>query len=292
LWARLDELHFFHNLLKQHITTARRDYEKWLSQTDNAHDILVSGVRLAVSDLTGEPHNGWPVFYPTAGIHARGKEYPMALDLVLERSSAWSVALGFEAFETFLKMEILRAIDQFSGKCKCAHVQRLFARAKKETASWQDVVGKRSSKDLMNLLRAVAPLLPKVESHNNRKIDLSVWLAVLTEVRHAITHSDFAIKNERIAKWPHEKTTLLAEAFPGNSNSKGYALHLSSKDAEDAITLLAEYGFAIFKALSCSFGQDWRSALENKHLPISIVDGTTNRGNKTNKGIRQEEVKN
>jgi hypothetical protein len=62
----------------------------------------VTGANLIIRDLTEWPAHGWAEYYPAGGFVAQGEEYLNLIEVFVQRQSAWSIAQGYEAFETFL----------------------------------------------------------------------------------------------------------------------------------------------------------------------------------------------
>jgi hypothetical protein len=81
-------------------------------------------------------------------------------------------------------------------------------------------------------------------------LNLRDWYKVISEVRHAVTHSDLLVK------------FLLQSIVAGKLNVEGYALAPSQKNAEKTIQLFAEYSFDIFKYFSIEGGHEWSKAVQ------------------------------
>ncbi len=77
-----------------------------------------------------------------------------------------------------------------------------------------------------------------------------MWHTVVAEVRHAAVHSNMLLKHTRTRSWGHAHVALLEAAFGTVSEPRGYVLHPERKHAQEALTLFAEYGYAVFKELT------------------------------------------
>jgi hypothetical protein len=168
--------------------------------------------------------------------------------------AAWAVAQGFEAFETFVQDVAAAYLSDNSSalsekqwatsrggvtypRGKRARDMRPFVRS-----------AYRGVEDVLKALRITLPQLVKVEKQNNRTVNLDDWFRVLALVRHATVHSRGLIPADRIDRLPASSTKLLDDVGGKRTRSGGYELHLRLEHAELAIRMLAEYGYAIYKA--------------------------------------------
>ena len=238
----------------------------------NRFDIanLVTGANLIIRDLAEWPAHGWAEYYPAGGFVARGEEYLNLIEVFVQRQSAWSIAQSYEAFETFLfdftagviandkEGKFLRRLPVENSGDGSFVPMNLEERKVKIRQTYRS----KNNCKLLKAIRTMAPNLKQAEVANNRGLNLRDWYKVISEVRHAVTHSDLLVKNARMNGWSVEEKFLLQSIVAGKLNVEGYALAPSQKNAEKTIQLFAEYSFAIFKSFSIECGYEWSKAVK------------------------------
>jgi len=269
LWAAFDRLNtlngFAHHLkwqLDAFVATTKPVLEKRKSaRRDRETPVLFSGISLSVSDLTDWPPDGGRRIYPSGGFGAREDEYLALADTMVRRNAAWTVALGWEAHETFIFDILASYLESHRAE---ADNQKLVAYSKKHSSpkaaqGWRDFVrwAYRGSdnKKVLACLRAHAPDFAKGETENNRVLDLRSWYQVLAKVRHAITHSGLAVPSKALTGRAEE--AMLGKFFPGTATGNGYELKMGPEDTEQVLSYLMEHAFLIFKGLSIKAGYEW-----------------------------------
>lgn len=227
--------------------------------SDDHINKFFAGYRLAVSDLTESLDEGWRINYATpAAFSVSGKEYVEFVDKIIERESAWTVSQTYESYESFLKK--ILSVFLFHNKT--------FADPKKVSAfinnkcpdfnidnnveKWTEYLnysyrGKNNRK-IFNLLRQINPELRDFEIQNNRSLNLIDWFEVYSEVRHAVTHSNFVVETNLSITYK----TILDLLFPGEQVKTGYQLKMSPKNVERNLEINVDYAFLIYKFLSIS----------------------------------------
>jgi len=238
------------------------------SNTDLSH--IMAGSALVIRDLTEWPEDGCAVYHSTGSFASQGEEYLQVIEILLSREAAWAVSQAYEAFETFLKditATYLRDHPQYADSRKLKKATSALEKSKLERDDieyWKMFVrlAYRKGNALFEYLRELAPELGQAEQHNNRAVALSAWFAVVSEVRHATTHSNLVIKRAGIRSLSEEERRLLSHYFPGKTTGVGYELHLDRKNAETAFQFFAEYAFIIFKYLSRRQNYDWMTLLK------------------------------
>lgn len=246
-WGRLDSLR---GNVKEGVASGRIDPDR-----------LLTGRKLIISDLTEWPAHGWRVYYPTgASFEAEGWEYIYLVDQMASTVAGWSVAQSFESFETYL-YDVLAYLMEHSNSESNAKVLRL-PRGEAPVEEWGKRVRARwrkpDNRELLSRIRRLAPHLEEVETANNRSIDLSAWYSALTEVRHALTHSGGLIKAQARSRLNPSAHNLLSQHFSGTEVDGGYMLRVTPDESFQALELLAEYAFGIFKSLSLAASLPWR----------------------------------
>ncbi|TMQ31361.1 MAG: hypothetical protein E6K65_01750 [Nitrospirae bacterium] len=231
---------------------------------------LATGANLIIRDLTEWPAHGWAGYYPAGGFIAEGEEYLNLIEVFVQRQSAWSIAQSYEAFETFLfdSTANVMANDKRGESPRRLHMENSEDGnlVPMDLEGWKVKIRQtyrsKNNCKLLKAIRTMAPNLEQAEVANNRRLNLRDWYKVITEVRHAVTHSDLLDKNARKNGWSVKEKSLLQSIVAGKLNVDGYALAPSQKNAEKTIQSFAEYSLAIFKSFSIECGYDWSKAVK------------------------------
>lgn len=227
---------------------------------------LAAGSSLVIRDLAEWPSHGWPVFYSSGAFGTSGQEFLDQVDVLTSREAAWATALGFEALETCVK-DLLAA---YFLAVPLAADPRVFSKAEKSLRKaghrpgspefWNSFVRRqyRSADTVLAEIRRIASQLEEAEQHNSYQRDLVSWFAVVSEVRHAVVHSNLTLATPRWASMPTDLQLLTEALFSGMQGPNGFELRPSVKQATEALRGLVEYGYAAFKALSIAGQTEWR----------------------------------
>jgi hypothetical protein len=271
LFSQLNILNglLFH--LKGQLNTFKKSFNEMVQASGRELSSIFTGSSLAIRDLTEFPAHGWAVYYPTGKFKSRGEENIRIADELLERESAWTISQGYEAFETFLKDMTSHYLHRNNQEADSKKLKKKGPSLAKQQLAPADLeywrtftrLAYRNNMDLIGYLRKLGPEIHDAEKYNNRVIDLFEWYSLAGEVRHAVTHSNMIIKNERMSSWDEGKLKLLNQFFPGNSTDAGYALKICRDNAESNLVLFSEYGFAVFKSLSKAKNYYW-NILKNR----------------------------
>ena len=254
-------LYFLQWLLK----LARPQIEKMVSPPEVERPAWSVACRLAVRDLTEFPPSGGARHYPTGGFVSLAEDHPQTWGAALSRNAAWTVSLSFEAFETFLKDVLAATLHAYEAVFSDAGVSAKVARIRdhlegSDEQAWRRAITYRhgSCSELLKLARKLGPTLCDAERKNNRGLNLKEWFIVANAVRDAVTHSDLAIRASRMEGWPKQRLALLTKHFPGNTTPKGHELCVTWEHADKVVTVFAEYGYSVFKALCLATAEEWR----------------------------------
>lgn len=266
LFAGLNRLNGLLHLLKSQLDNLRKLLNEIVDKGNLDLSSMLAGTSLAIRDLTEYPKNGWAVYYPSGKFVSQGEEYLQKIDVLVSRESAWTISQAYEAFETFLKditAAFLHINSQYADTEKLTKSNSKLKKLSLEPTDieyWKNFIrlNYRKNIDLLKFLREIAPELKEAEKQNNYAIDLTEWYTVVTEVRHAATHSNMLIKSRKMLSWSPGTHQLLTHFFPGKNTAGCYTLELSRKDAETSLRLFAEYAFAVFKCLSKLENYDWK----------------------------------
>ncbi len=266
LLAKLNGLNGFLHLLSWALEQSGKNVQTWMKSGHIPPRGMVAGSRLPISDLSNWPKDGWRRNYPTPHPFAvTGATYRRVFQSALSHNCAWSISQGYEAFETFLydiAAGYLRANPCEADTGKLSEFELKEQNEDKSVGSFQywrlfTKSAYTNNRKLLQVLRRLAPKLRTWEKKNNRGLDLVEWFAVVSEVRHAITHSGGLLKAAKTAKWNEVRYTILRKSFPGTRRQQGYLIRMSLKSADSMLRLLGEYAFLIFKALSLAGGYEW-----------------------------------
>lgn len=221
---------------------------------------IMLGHRLAITDLSEFPADGWRRYYPAPGLFGiEGKEYLNFTDSVIERESAWVTSQCYETLEIFIK-NILSSFFQ-NNQIYIEHDKmQKFLSAKEigyEMGTVEDYKeflsysyrGKNNRKLIM-IIKKVSPEFSELLTKNNRGIYLAEWYEVFSEVRHAVTHMRLILPNETVENFSPDQKNYLNVYFPVENCSSGFRLKMNRKSVESNVNLTAEFAYLIFKCLS------------------------------------------
>jgi hypothetical protein len=255
------------NGLLHHLETQLRWFR---DSVRNQHGALIphlaAGASLVIRDLTEWPSHGWAVYYSSGSFTTRGEEFLELVDLLTAREAAWAVAQGFEAIETCLKDLLATHYLAVPATPDADELRKQEPKLKRaghhrgELEFWKIYVRRlyRSAEDVLAEVRRIAPQLTDAEQRNNYPRDVASWFTVISELRHAVVHSNLTISRGRWAGWTPQLQQLASTLFSGTHGSAGFELRPTVKEATEALTGLVEYGYAVFKALSIAVGSEWR----------------------------------
>lgn len=246
---RLTYLAAFQGLIKGRIEEFKKT--KWVSSSSNLNII-----DLTQSEMIPEPVCGFSI-----DPYFDKETYDEVIQDIIERNAGYTIAQSCEAFETFkydlaayyffynpddLESEDLKKETEKYLKKKCSATFTL--------ELWKEFFRQKSIKSkVLNTLKKLEPKIYKYEKHNCREIDLYKWYMCFLKVRHAVTHSDFYIDNEKIYQ-----NLCLWYRFNSERKEMGeWRLQIRHQDAMRDIERCADYAFLIFKLLSLKKGYKW-----------------------------------
>lgn len=263
LWGKLNHINGILFLIVNQIG----NYEKQQQSLWKQKNIKVPrfiGATLSMTDLTGPTDKGWLYHYPTGGFSVKGHEFTKMKEEVIRRVSCFSVAQGYEAFETFLQDTVARYLHVHQSVAKPKDIRKFEEQYNKGDRSkvkyWMELVrfargtyGGMDNKKLFEFLRDFVPELKVGEHDNTKGMDLTKWYKAASVARHAITHSRLEVKE---CSWKYlDKNDQ--RYFPCKSEGGRHFLSIGRKHAENCLRMFAEYGFLIFKCLSKNEGYKW-----------------------------------
>ena len=244
---RLTELSHISYQIKNTLENSLKGYEKFSDEQ------LISSSALVISDWTGTTDNGWQRNYHT-GIFKQTykRDFETQIQRIISFECCHTFAQSFEAIESFFKSCVI---------------------SKSETvAVYFDIVSREISKNvtrenlpggdkLFELIKKACDSEFNLSSNNNNsKIKFKEFWTVISECRHAITHSSSVIKVKKLPSKSHLE--IFKRLFQHNEvNSSSWQIVLNNKNLTHLIKMLAEFGFQIFKMLSKTGYYNWESVL-------------------------------
>lgn len=212
---------------------------------------LISASALIISDITGETDNGWELnFHTGVSKTVLAKEFNNEVSRLISIECCYVLAQSFEALEKLFKNFIYE-------KCKLDNL--FFEVIKTEKFNPQDRSNYPGGDSLLKLIRkATKEDFNKYSESNNYKLKFSVFWKTISELRHAITHSQNIIKNEKIFK--SKDYTNIARHFASFSpiTQNEVEIVLDYKKIDRLLKSIAEFAFQVFKILSKEKGFKWK----------------------------------
>ena len=208
LMRLFERLTFLKGLLI-HLKTQYDNYPPLLEKSLEDHNLdpsqlTIAGSALGIRDLT-QPVDSFRGTLPVGVSVSRNlDEYQHMLEDILCRNCGWAVAQGYEAFDTFLKDTTAIYIQENIASITPSILQELTPskKTRRELSRagflqtdfeyWRSGVADarwKNKKILDKIRENFSPKLKSVEQDNQPSIDLIEWFDIVSEVRHAATHS-------------------------------------------------------------------------------------------------------
>jgi hypothetical protein len=208
-------------------------------------DEILSASALIISDWSGSDVKPFGRNYHT-GVFSRtlGRDYKQEIDHILSFQCCNSFAQGYEALEKLLKdLVYLKSQEdkRFYEKVQAKH----------------DRVVNRSSLRGGDVLFGLSKFACGSSYRDPHRVNLKILWSLISDVRHAITHSSSLIKYSKLTS-SHEKLGLFKQLFFCSQIGKGYVLiEIDYNNLDSLIKVLAEIGFQFFKLTSKEEKLDW-----------------------------------
>lgn len=228
----IDFIHTYNRLNK----ILLKDAQKY-SQEGSIYDATSA---LVISDWTGSTDNGWKINYYTGTIkEVNKKNYPDEISKILSREFGMAYAQCFEAFETLLK-DLIYIKIQNDHNFKNLLPNNDYSR--------QSIKG---GTDLFKLVRkAGGERFGKYSKENNCKFRFKEMFTIISEIRHAITHSKGVLATAKIPNDNYYKA-LFKYLMPFNDlEGEKILLKFEYDMFYNLLIYLSEFGYQIFKILS------------------------------------------
>ena len=257
-----------------HISTALRNYSGQyannLMKVPNIPDFAL-GSYVVISDLTHFGQKGIPRVYPCPGRHiVKLSDYETETNDLIIRERSFAAAYCFERLESFLK-DIL--LEYYINRTVDAQELKLFSDLPSENpADIRMNISMRNGKNNINLLRTIRKITPnfeKFEKENIRGVDFTLWYKVFAIFRHSIVHMSgrLPIASKEYQSLDNLSRLILSQHFPNETGDHELKFMLEHEHGEKVFRMTCEYGFQVYKALSCHDNYEWKilKNMKNSH---------------------------
>lgn len=264
LFARLSALRF--QLLQSETATSNfaGTIEDVKRRFDEGGGKLWTGSALIIRDLALWPNdpNSCAEIFPVARDTAVADECLELSEIIHHTARNWAIAQAYERYESYLK-DILAATflhnpsladpSQFQ-----AHKRKVQNFDNSNLAHWRQFIvrryGGKNNSELFKILRKLSLPLATAEAKNRAGVNLAVWYAAWSALRHAITHSSSVILGDAFTSLGSDELAILRKMVTIREGSSKIEVLPESGEAERCIDLTAEYGYLIFRSLSQRLG--------------------------------------
>lgn len=202
---------------------------------------FISGSALIISDWTGPTDNGWEINFHTGATRTTIKEnYSVEVNRIISSECCLAYAQAFEALEKYLKDCVYYKLKNdtfFMEVIKCeGSITREMIPGGDQLFKW--------------ITKACGTSFKESSLKNNKNIRFKQFWSVLSEVRHAVTHSNSNVKISKINKSAYHFTVFEHLFNYAIIDDKTYHVELDYKRLERVIKYVAEFGYQIYKCFS------------------------------------------
>jgi len=228
---RVNEL----NLYSLHINTQLKNSIDNLSGITPEQTIMAT--LTLIHDWTGNSYENKPIKNNGEVLkkNVSKKEYSDEVDIILSKYFGYSISQSFETLETFLK-DCLVEKDTSLSRSELYGGNDLFKKVKKTCAS----------------------SFKEYSSKNKAKIPFKEFWTILSDSRHAFTHTNSKISRKKINKSIiHENIYKIMFNIKEIDNST-VLLSLDYNLYHNSMNKISEYTFQFFKMFCKESGYDWK----------------------------------
>lgn len=217
---------------------------------NSEHAIYHSSTSLNICDWTGTNDNGWKKIFPTKIIKVTDKEnYPLEIQKLLSREFGFAFAQCYEAFETLIKELITIKINTDEIFKNSLPTNKDYSR---NSLKGGDFIFK-----LIN--KACGKKFIYFSHNNNMNFKFKEMFNILSQIRHAITHSQGNLNASKLPMNEDYYKNLFKYLMPlNNFDTELIILKFDHKILNDLLIHLAEFGYQIFKIISKEDNYDWK----------------------------------
>lgn len=208
---------------------------------------------LIISDWSGPTDNGWELnFYTGAYKETNKTSYEIEVNKMISRECCLMYAQSFEAMEKFLKDCLFRKASE--DIILEEHIKS-FCRNKELKIKREKMPG---GDNLFKILKkAGSKTFVENSEDNNLNLGFSELWTILSEARHAITHSRSIISRQKINRSKYH-LEILNDLFNSKRiNDNSILIELDYHKFDRLIKRLSEFAFQVFKILSIEEDFKW-----------------------------------
>ncbi|MDO6389677.1 hypothetical protein Q4E40_06035 [Pontibacter sp. BT731] len=218
-------------------TVLKRDVELVTSK-----DIkFISGSALIISDWTEPTESGWEINFHTGVAKTTIKEdYGVEVNRIISSECCLAYAQAFEALEKYLKDCVYRKMKDDTLLVEMIKCEENITR---ERIPGGDQLFKW-------LTKACGAKFKESSLKNNKNIKFKQFWSVISEVRHAITHSSSKVRITKIKKSDYHLAVFKHLFNYTVVDDKFYHVELDYKRLDRVIKYIAEFGYQIHKCFS------------------------------------------
>lgn len=209
---------------------------------------VISGSALIISDWTGPTDEGWEINFHTGARRATLKEnYNIEVKRIISNECCLAYAQAFEALEKYLKNCVFQKLQNNVEFRKTIGYDEKIARGRMPGGD-----------ELFKLVKkACGEYYQKFTHENNKNVKFKQFWTIISEVRHAITHSDCNISMSRISKSSYHFAAFEHLFNYSVIDDKTLHIELDYKGLERALKYIAEFSYQIYKCLSICDKLSW-----------------------------------
>jgi len=213
---------------------------------------IVSASQFILSDWTIQPEKGWTVNRPS-GISKKvyHKDYESEVQRIVSSQCCYSFAQGFEALESFCKNLIV---------LKAEHNLEYRTSTEKKRSKKLDR-NSLSSQDLFDLVKvAGGKAFIEYSRKNFAKIRFKEFWTVISDSRHAITHSNSFVKQHKVFKTSYYEVLYRYLFHLKEGEDDKIELRLDYHKYSHNNKIMGEFAFLVFKSFSESENLEWKTS--------------------------------
>lgn len=214
-------------------------------------DRIIAGSSLIISDITGPTDRGWTINFHTGATKATFvKSYKSEVEKTISMEAGYAFAQSYEAVESLLK-DLVYQKTQLDPD--------LLPRISKLLKNGNDRAKYPGGDQLFKMIKiASGTYFAEYSNTNNYNLRFQYFWSVLSDARHAVTHSQSIIKRRLVFK-SDIHSAIFEHFFPYNEvNEEEIEIVLDYKKLERLLKSVAEFGFQIYKILSIQNNYKWR----------------------------------
>jgi len=250
LFIRLLELRHTISHLKSVLNASVKNFEKI---EDGG---FINASALVISDWTGPTDNGWELNYHTGIRKITFKEnYSQEVANIFSEECCYAFAQSFEALERFIKDCIFTKIGHDQDYCNTLKIENPSEFQREEIPS--------GDKLFVWIRKASNPLFTEYSNSNNVNLNFKVFWTILSQVRHAITHSNSIIKLDKISQTDYH-FLVFKDLFQFTTvSTETVHLEIDYHGLSQLIDYVSEFGFQVFKMLSMKENLNWEILIKH-----------------------------